>query len=166
MKTVSFRTIHRYLGFFLLGIMVVYSLSGVILVFRSTNTFKVETEHHETVEPGLDAEALSEALGLRRLREVSTEGDLLRFEGGTYRISTGEADYSTWDYPVVIEQMTALHTKSTRDSVYALNIFFGLSLLFFSLSSLWMFRPKTRIFKQGMLAVAGGVVFAIVVLML
>jgi len=166
MKTVSARSIHRYLGFFLLGIMVVYALSGVILVFRSTNTFKVETVHHQVVAPGLEADALAEALGLRRLRGAVTAGDTIRFEGGTYSVRTGEADYSTWEYPVVIKQMTALHTKSTRDSVYALNLFFGLSLLFFSLSSLWMFRPQTRIFRQGMIAVVSGIVFTVVVLML
>ena len=62
--------------------------------------------------------------------------------------------------------MTALHTKSTGDSAYFLNVFFGLSLLFFSVSSLWMFRPKTRAFKQGMIPVGGGVLFAVVVLLL
>ena len=35
-----FRIIHRYLGFYLAGIMAVYSISGVSLIFRKTDAFK------------------------------------------------------------------------------------------------------------------------------
>ena len=31
---------HRYLGFYLVGIMAIYALSGMILIFRKTDTFK------------------------------------------------------------------------------------------------------------------------------
>lgn len=34
------RIYHRYLGFFLAGIMAVYALSGVILIFRETPFLK------------------------------------------------------------------------------------------------------------------------------
>ena len=37
------RIIHRYLGFFLAGIMTVYALSGVLLIFRSTDFLKTIT---------------------------------------------------------------------------------------------------------------------------
>ena len=37
---VYFRIIHRYLGFYLVGIMAVYSVSGITLIFRRTDTFK------------------------------------------------------------------------------------------------------------------------------
>ena len=38
----NMRIIHRYLGFFLAGIMAVYALSGIVLIFRDTNIFKKE----------------------------------------------------------------------------------------------------------------------------
>ena len=41
------RIAHRYLGFFLLGIMVFYALSGIILIYRDTDTFKLVTVHQE-----------------------------------------------------------------------------------------------------------------------
>jgi uncharacterized iron-regulated membrane protein len=34
------RIFHRYLGFFLSGIMTVYALSGVVLIFRDSDFFK------------------------------------------------------------------------------------------------------------------------------
>ena len=38
------RVIHRYLGFFLAGIMAVYALSGIVLVFRKTDFLKKEVK--------------------------------------------------------------------------------------------------------------------------
>ena len=35
-----FRLIHRYLGFYLVGIIAVYAISGITLIFRKGNTFK------------------------------------------------------------------------------------------------------------------------------
>lgn len=37
------RIIHRYLGFFLAGIMAVYALSGIIMIFRDTDFLKKKT---------------------------------------------------------------------------------------------------------------------------
>lgn len=40
-KVVSrFRVYHRYLGFFLAGIMTIYALSGTIMIFRTTDFIK------------------------------------------------------------------------------------------------------------------------------
>ena len=49
----QFRTIHRYLGFFLSGIMLMYSISGITLIFRKTDTFKKEVLVVEQIEKGL-----------------------------------------------------------------------------------------------------------------
>ena len=40
----TFRVLHRYLGYFLAGIMIVYALSGITLIFRKTDSFKVSAE--------------------------------------------------------------------------------------------------------------------------
>jgi uncharacterized iron-regulated membrane protein len=39
---IKMRIIHRYLGFFLAGIMAVYAISGILLIFRETNFLKSE----------------------------------------------------------------------------------------------------------------------------
>ena len=38
----TMRVFHRYLGFFLAGIMAVYSISGIVLIFRETEFLKSE----------------------------------------------------------------------------------------------------------------------------
>ena len=40
----TFRVLHRYLGFFLAGIMMIYAVSGITLIFRNTDTFKQEVQ--------------------------------------------------------------------------------------------------------------------------
>lgn len=162
----SMRTAHRYLGFFLAGIMSVYALSGVILIFRNTNAFKVSQHHDEVLEPYLDAEELEAQLELRRLRVSESNELVIRFSEGEYNRETGQAIYTTYHYPAVIEPMVDLHKSKSGEGAYILNIFFGVALLFFSVSSFWMFRPKTKVFKQGLILAGIGFVFAIVLLSL
>ena len=38
------RIFHRYLGFFLSGIMAVYAISGIVMIFRETEFLKSERE--------------------------------------------------------------------------------------------------------------------------
>ena len=61
----TFREIHRYLGFFLAGIMAVYAISGIVLTFRTTDFMKSEYQVQETLEPNLQEEALGAALRKR-----------------------------------------------------------------------------------------------------
>jgi len=46
-----FRIIHRYLGFYLVGIMAVYAISGIAMIFRNDDTFKIISEVETTATP-------------------------------------------------------------------------------------------------------------------
>ena len=160
----NMRVIHRYLGFFLAGIMAVYALSGIVLVFRNTDFLKKEIQHELVVAKNLPATALSEALKMRKLKVTKTEGDLIYFENGSYERSTGKAQYSTKRLPYVLDKMTKLHKANTNSPLYWLNIFFGFSLLFFVVSAFWMFRPTTSVFKKGLYFTLGGIVLTLLLL--
>lgn len=71
------RIIHRYLGFFLAGIMAVYALSGVLLIFRDTQFLKQEKNIVKTVAPNLSGEDLGKELHLRKFKAEHEEGDVL-----------------------------------------------------------------------------------------
>lgn len=45
----TFKVIHRYLGFFLARIMIVYAISGIVLTFRNTDYLKKEIHTKENV---------------------------------------------------------------------------------------------------------------------
>ena len=66
--------------------------------------------------------------------------------------------------PYVLDQMTHLHKAKSADPLYFLNIFFGLALLFFVISSFWMFMPHTSIFKKGLYFTLAGIVITLILL--
>jgi hypothetical protein len=160
------RTYHRYLGFFLAGIMAVYSISGIILIFRETSFLKSDVHKVKTIQPGLATEDLGKELRIKGFKADTTEGDVVKFKQGTYNLKTGVADYTVSEQPFIVNKMTKLHKATTNDPLFYLNIFFGLSLFFFVISSFWMFLPKTSIFKKAMLFTLAGAVLTIVLLLL
>lgn len=155
------RIVHRYLGYFLAGIMVVYSVSGILLVYRDTDFLKKENKYEKKFEANLDEKKLGKEIKIKGFEVYKTKGDVMFFKQGTYNIKTGEAKYSKKELPFVWDKMTKLHKSQSKESLSLLNVFFGISLFFFVLSSFWMFPPKSKVFKRGMIFAAIGFVLAL-----
>jgi len=162
----SMRIYHRYLGFFLAGIMAVYALSGIVLIFRDTDFLKSEKLVQQQLKPGLTADSLGKAIRMRDLKIESVNGDVQTFKQGTYNTATGAVSYTTKNLPKMVEKLTHLHKANTKDPLFYLNVFFGVSLLFFVISSFWMFMPKTSIFKKGMYFTLAGIALTLLMLFL
>jgi uncharacterized iron-regulated membrane protein len=162
----TMRVIHRYLGFFLVGIMTVYSLSGMVLIFRDTDFLKQEKLITKQIKVDADQSELGPLLKMRQLKVERQEGNIYYFKNGTYDKSTGTAQYTVKELPLVLDKMTHLHKANTSDPLFFLNIFFGTSLLFFVISSFWMFMPKTAVFKKGLYFTLGGIIFTLILLFL
>ena len=161
----TFRIYHRYLGYFLAGIMAVYAISGMVLIFRSTDFLKSEKQQEKTLEPGLTAKEVGSALRIRDFKAEPETGDhIIRFQNGSYNKETGVATVTTKELPFVINKLTQLHKASTKSPLFFLNIFFGVSLLFFVVSSFWMFLPRTETFKKGMYVALAGLVLALILI--
>lgn len=162
----TMRTWHRYLGFFLAGIMAVYSLSGIVLIFRDTNFLKRRSEIVKTLKPHLTADQLKEALRMREVKfEPGADTVLRKFKQGSYNSETGEVRYTVQTLPKLMEKLTKLHKANSGDPLFFLNVFFGVSLFFFVLSSFWMFLPRTRIFRKGLIFSIAGIVLTLVMLL-
>lgn len=162
----TMRVYHRYLGFFLVGIMSVYAISGIILIFRDTDFLKSEKIMEKTFPPDIKTEELGKALKMRDLKIDKEENNILYFKNGTFNKTTGVANYTVKTLPTIVEKLTHLHKASTKDPLFFLNIFFGLSLLFFVISSFWMFVPSTSTFKKGMYFTIGGIVLTLILLLI
>lgn len=160
----TMRVYHRYLGFFLAGIMSVYAISGIILIFRDTDFLKSEKIMEKTLAADIKTEELGKALKMRDLKIDKEENNILYFENGTFNKTTGVANYTVKELPKIVEKLTHLHKASTKEPLFFLNIFFGLSLLFFVISSFWMFLPSTSTFKKGMYFTIGGIVLTLILL--
>ncbi|MCB0658491.1 MAG: PepSY domain-containing protein [Saprospiraceae bacterium] len=162
----TFRVLHRYLGFFLVGIMAVYATSGIIMIFRDTDFLKEEEQITKNIQPWAADEQLGQLLGMRQLKIEKTEGDLVYFGNGTYNKSTGEAQLTIKELPEFLRKMTELHKARSAQPLFFLNLFFGISLLFFVISAFWMFIPSTSVFKKGMYFTLAGIVLTLILLFL
>lgn len=160
------RITHRYLGFFLAGIMAVYAVSGVLLVYRDTDFLKSEKKYDKTIDKDLSEKQLGKELKIKNLEIEKTEGNIVHFKQGTYDLTTGQAKYAKKELPFVLDKMTKLHKSQSKDTLSPLNTFFGVALFFFVISSFWMFNPKTKAFKRGMIFTIAGLVISIVLLLI
>lgn len=159
------RIIHRYLGFFLVGIMAMYAISGILMIFRNTDFLKNEVLVEQQLEPNLSESELTTALRVKGgLKPERTEGNITYFKQGEYNSKTGIATVKKMELPLILDKMEHLHKATTDSPVYWLNIFFGVSLLFFVISSFWMFLPKTSVFKKGLYFSLAGMVLTIILL--
>lgn len=156
------RVYHRYLGFFLAGIMGIYAISGTIMIFRTTNYFKLEKNITKELEPNLPTEELGRALFIRNFKVSSETEKEIVFAQGTYNKNTGVAKYTVQELPFVLQKLERLHKATTNSPLFYLNIFFGASLLFFSISSFFMYVKSSKVLKKGIFVAIGGLIFALI----
>jgi uncharacterized iron-regulated membrane protein len=158
------RVYHRYLGFFLAGIMAIYATSGIIMIFRNTDFLKVEKVRVINVPPNTKADELGRALRLREFKITKEENGIIYFREGSFNTATGEATVTVKELPTFLEKLTNLHKATTNSPLFFLNIFFGLSLFFFVVSAFWMFIPSSDIFKKGLYFTLAGALLVIIML--
>lgn len=162
----TMRMYHRYLGFFLAGIMAVYALSGILMIFRNTDFLKSEKTREKQFPTDIKHEELGKALKIRDFKIEKVQNGLLYFSQGTFNTSTGIATVTTKEWPRALEKMTKLHKATSNDPLFFLNIFFGLSLLFFVVSAFWMFLPNTDMFRKGIYFAIGGILLTLILLLI
>lgn len=157
------RVCHRYLGFFLGGIMAVYAISGVLMIFRNTDFLKHEVVLEMPLPPGMTEGQVGPELRAK-IKFKKEEGDYLYYDMGKYNKRTGLATMKKMELPLVLSKMERLHKATTKDPLFYLNIFFGVALLFFVVSAFWMFMPGTDIFKKGLYFTLGGILLTLLML--
>ncbi|MDE0771306.1 MAG: hypothetical protein OSB25_03770 [Salibacteraceae bacterium] len=158
------RVIHRYLGFTLSGIMAIYAISGIVLIFRDSDTFKQEKLISKQLTPNAPAKELGKLLKIRRLKIEKEDNNSIYFKDGIYNKQTGVADYTVKSLPFILDKLTHFHKAKSGQPLFFFNILFGLSLLFFVISAFWMYIPSSSIFKKGMYFMLGGMALALVLL--
>lgn len=158
------RIVHRYLGYFMAGIMLVYSVSGIILIYRDTDFLKQEKKYEKIFAKNLNEKDLGKEIKMKNLEVEKTENGIMYFKNGTYNPATGEAKYAKKELPFVLDKMTKLHKSQSKDRFSPLNAVFGFSLFFFVISSFWMFNVKSKAFKRGMYYTAGGIILALILI--
>ncbi len=143
------RVCHRYLGFFLAGIMFMYALSGITLTFRDKADFKKEVVVEKTIEKDLEKPPM-----IRGAKNIE------------YNKETGDLKYIQMKPPKILGLIEGMHKATSSTPLYFLNVFFGVALLFFVFSAYWMFLPQTDIFKKAIYFTLGGIALSLLMILI
>lgn len=158
------RVWHRYAGFFILGFALLYGLSGITLIFRDTDFMKNEKKISLSLAPGIDPSELGRNLRMREFAVEKTEGDVIYFRGGSYNKATGATEQTVKELVFPLNKMTEFHTTPSGKPLHWFTLTFGIVLLFLAVSSLWMFKSTSKVFRQGMLLTLAGIAAAVILL--
>ncbi len=152
------RIIHRDLGYFMVGISMIYAISGMILnhmgeydpAYKTTErTLNVEKNiHNEEMLRAICVE--NELPTLKRTMQIDSDHTQLLLEGGigVYNSATGIIDYESHKRNDLIYWINRLHYSRVNGWSIIADIF-ALSLIFFALSGLFMIPGKRGIMGRG-----------------
>jgi len=160
------RFLHNKIGFFIVGLVIIYGLSGLLQTYRDTNLLKHDIVHTQQLAPSLPEKELGSSLKLRNFKVNKTEGSMVYFEDGNYNAATGMATYTTREWYAWLVPFTELHKSSSKSLAHYFTTLFGIALLFMSVSAFWMFKPGTKLFSSGVYLTAAGVIAAVILLFL
>lgn len=159
------RQLHRDIGFLTIGITIVFSISGIVLIYRDTDVFKVENAYSLKLEPNLESSELKGKLDIRHLRFTGETQEMITFDEGSYNKLTGEVHYSLLEYPYLLDKMNFMHKAISREVLHWFATIYGILLLFLAISPFWMYKPKTRLFRRGLVLSGFGLILAVVLLL-
>jgi len=160
------RRIHRDAGYFVVGITLVYALSGIFLHHKmGVKT----TEETVQLSPDLMPEALKSAWASAASEKAITyleersEQIVFYFPGGMgeYQKASGITNYETYkDRPLVLF-MSQLHENQVKGWGFIADIYAGV-LVFLALSGLFMVPGKNGFMRRGVWWFAAGIALVVV----
>jgi len=154
------RTLHRDVGFMVVGFTLIFSISGIILIFRETDFLKTERIVEKTLSPNMESSDVGKALHIRDLKVLKEEGDVIYFQNGNYDKKTGNVNYTSKELPSLFNKLNNIHKSSSKNIIHWFTLVYGVALLFLAISSFWMYKPKTKMFRRGIVFVFVGFVIA------
>lgn len=156
------RVLHRNIGYFLIGLVIIYALSGIILIYRDTDLLKTEVTVEKNLPANTDPSKLGEMLRIRDFKISKTEGNIVFFENGNFDKSTGLAKYVTKEPLPFVNKFLSFHKPISRKPLHWVNLLFGISMLFMAISSFWMHKKGSALFRKGIYIAAAGFIIALV----
>ena len=167
------RVIHRDLGFLMVGVCVVYGVSGIFLNHMNGKDPAFRTEEQTVkLSPSMDAQGVETAWKnekdfptLKRVIPIDEENLRLILDGGmgVYNVESGITDYEHYTKRPFVYWVNRLH----YNRIHGWNVmgdFFAVSLLFFALSGMAMVKGKNGLKGRGKWYLAAGVLIPILYL--
>ncbi len=158
------RIFHRDIGFFVVGLTLVYAVSGIMLTYRDTEFLKSQTRIEKSLAPGLPVTQLGRILHLKDIQVVKENENEIIFSAGSYNKVTGAVAYWSNEIPAVLQALNNLHFVSSKDSRHWFTTMYAVALLFLALSSFWMYNPSNRYFKRGVYTACSGFIVSLLLI--
>ncbi len=169
------RIIHRDLGFLMVGVCLIYGISGFLLnrIHQKDFAFKTEAKSVQ-LESGLSKDELTvnwnDQKGLPKLKKVlaiDDEHHRLMLEGGigVYNIKSGYTDYELNSKRAFIYWINRLHYNKVTGWNYMAD-FFAFSLVFFAISGIFMVKGKKGMAGSGKWWLLGGLLIPLVYILI
>lgn len=169
------RIIHRDIGFLMVGVCLVYAISGILLNHMNGKDPAFHTiEATIQLTPNLNRDELmvawNDKTGVPTLRKVLPldEGHLrLMLEGGigVYNIKRGIVDYEKYTKREFVYWINKLHYNKVK-GWSIMGDFFAASLIFFAISGLVIVRGKNGIAGRGKWYLLVGILIPIIYVLL
>jgi uncharacterized protein len=180
MKKINFRNLHRDLGYFYIGLIISFALSGILMNHR--DSWEAERYNVEIKEINVKI-PIKEELTEEFAKNFITKYGLTdayrkhRVKGGSLRISykntnvevdltTGKGEIETYQKTPIISQMMKLHKTTSNWWIYYGDIF-GISLITIAITGAIMIPAGKFSFKnRGWKLALAGIVVPLLVLIL
>ncbi len=169
------RIIHRDLGYLMVGVSLIYAISGIILNHMKGKDPAFRTEEKTIqLEPQLDPEELAvrwkdqgNLPHVKKILSIDEDHARLMLEGGVgvYNSKTGLADYEKHTQRKFVYWINRLHYNKIGGWSYMAD-FFAASLIFFAVSGLFLVRGKNGIAGRGKWFLLAGLAIPVVYIIL
>lgn len=169
------RFLHRDLGFLMVGISLVYAISGIILNHMGGKdpAYKTETgtvqlaKNLEQKDLVADWNKQSGLPSVKRTFSIDNEHSRLMLEGGVgvYNKQTGLVDYETFKQRKFVYWINRLHYNKVGGWSYMADFFAG-TLIFLAISGLFMVKGKYGIVRRGKWWLIAGLLIPVLYILL
>ncbi len=164
------RILHRDLGYFVVGISLVYALSGIILNHRGKGNPSYSTKSYTEIFPqNLNSNEFraywTKEKNDIQIKKIIPSNDLIKFylKGGKgeYETQTGNVIFEVYKKKPFVAFINRLHFNRKKGWVIFAD-FFAFSLIFFAISGLFMVQGKNSFRRRGIwiMLIGIGVVIA------
>jgi hypothetical protein len=176
---ISFRNLHRDLGFFYVGLIIAFSISGLFLnhrqVWHPLNYEYVSeaVQIHDNLENIIIDETtiaeISEQLNINdKIRRFGVDGEMVwvAYENSDleFNLTTGEGSLKKFMLTPILGQMTKLHIDTSKYWIYYSDIF-AISMLIIALIALIFPKGKHSFKKYGWKLALTGLLFPLIFLL-
>jgi hypothetical protein len=187
------RSLHRDLGYFTIGLTLIYSMSGIILSARGLGWFKQELHTQIIMEKNIENEAFNlkfideikknklpiifpedtykmveKRLQLKVIKEAenTTHFNTWKYLNVLYNSKNGMVDVTFKEYPKAIRIFLDAHKASHESAWFYLAIFYSIVLSFFAISAMFMVKGKYGFKRRGVYLMLAGIAVVIVFLLI